>query len=185
VLDVGKGRQEASERLGGAARQARPKAVLQGVTVLGNARVREGVWEEHTRTQHARCAASMRAWWGRLTEGEVGVAGGSVGGRVALVTGASGGIVTVQSEQFQRGWERLMEVDADGGARVIESLRDVAPDLGRYVVEFAFGEIYQRVRDRLPARVRDRLPARLALGVRPAGELLDLGDRVGAPFATS
>jgi 4-carboxymuconolactone decarboxylase len=37
-----------------------------------------------------------------------------------------------------------MEVDAEGGERVIESLRDVAPDLGRYVVEFAFGDIYQR-----------------------------------------
>jgi 4-carboxymuconolactone decarboxylase len=48
------------------------------------------------------------------------------------------------SERFQQGWQRLMEVDAEGGERVIESLRDVAPDLGRYVVEFAFGEIYQR-----------------------------------------
>src|SRR5262245_41909534 len=50
----------------------------------------------------------------------------------------------VHSERFQRGWERLMEIGAEGGERVIESLRDVAPDLGRYVVEFAFGEIYQR-----------------------------------------
>jgi 4-carboxymuconolactone decarboxylase len=49
-----------------------------------------------------------------------------------------------QSERFQRGWQRLMEVDDEGGARVIESLRDIAPDLGRYVVEFGFGEIYQR-----------------------------------------
>jgi 4-carboxymuconolactone decarboxylase len=48
------------------------------------------------------------------------------------------------SERYQRGWQRLMEVDAAGGERVIESLGDVAPDLGRYVVEFAFGDIYQR-----------------------------------------
>jgi 4-carboxymuconolactone decarboxylase len=47
-------------------------------------------------------------------------------------------------DRFRRGWERLMEVDAEGGRRVIESLQDVAPDLGRYVIEFAFGEIYQR-----------------------------------------
>jgi 4-carboxymuconolactone decarboxylase len=51
---------------------------------------------------------------------------------------------TQHSERFQKGWQRLMEVDADGGERVIESLKDIAPDLGRYVVEFAFGEIYQR-----------------------------------------
>jgi 4-carboxymuconolactone decarboxylase len=53
-------------------------------------------------------------------------------------------IQTEHSERFQRGWQRLMEVDAEAGERVIESLKDVAPDLGRYVVEFAFGEIYQR-----------------------------------------
>ena len=51
---------------------------------------------------------------------------------------------TEQSERFQRGWQRLIEVDAEGGKRVVESLKDVAPDLGRYVVEFAYGEIYQR-----------------------------------------
>jgi 4-carboxymuconolactone decarboxylase len=51
---------------------------------------------------------------------------------------------TVESERFRRGWERLTEVDAEGGQRVIESLQDVAPDLGRYVVEFAFGDIYSR-----------------------------------------
>lgn len=53
-------------------------------------------------------------------------------------------IQTEQNERFQRGWQRLMEVDAVGGERVVESLKGVAPDLGRYVVEFAFGEIYQR-----------------------------------------
>jgi 4-carboxymuconolactone decarboxylase len=51
---------------------------------------------------------------------------------------------TEQSDRFRSGWERLMEVDAEGGEQVIESLRDIAPDLGRYVVEFAYGEIYQR-----------------------------------------
>jgi 4-carboxymuconolactone decarboxylase len=49
-----------------------------------------------------------------------------------------------ETDRFRRGWERLSEVDAEGGQRVIESLQDVAPDLGRYVVEFAFGDIYSR-----------------------------------------
>jgi 4-carboxymuconolactone decarboxylase len=51
---------------------------------------------------------------------------------------------TEESERFQRGWQRLLEVDPEGGKRVIDSLKDVAPDLGRYVVEFAYGEIYER-----------------------------------------
>jgi 4-carboxymuconolactone decarboxylase len=50
----------------------------------------------------------------------------------------------IESERFRRGRERLREVDAEGGERVIESLQHVAPDLGRYVVEFAFGDIYMR-----------------------------------------
>lgn len=50
----------------------------------------------------------------------------------------------IESERFRRGWERLMEVDAEAGERVIENLQSVAPDLGRYVVEFAFGDIYTR-----------------------------------------
>jgi 4-carboxymuconolactone decarboxylase len=49
-----------------------------------------------------------------------------------------------ESERFRRGWERLIEVDAAGGEQVIESLQNVAPDLGRYVVEFAYGDIYMR-----------------------------------------
>jgi 4-carboxymuconolactone decarboxylase len=49
-----------------------------------------------------------------------------------------------ENERFRRGWERLREVDAEGGEQVIESLQDVAPDLGRYVIEFAYGDIYSR-----------------------------------------
>jgi 4-carboxymuconolactone decarboxylase len=49
-----------------------------------------------------------------------------------------------ENERFRRGWERLREVDADMGERMIESVQDVAPDLGRYVVEFAYGDIYSR-----------------------------------------
>jgi 4-carboxymuconolactone decarboxylase len=47
-------------------------------------------------------------------------------------------------ERFQRGWARLGEIDGEAGRRVIDGLAGVAPDLGRYVVEFAFGDIYSR-----------------------------------------
>ncbi|HZG18021.1 MAG TPA: carboxymuconolactone decarboxylase family protein [Candidatus Bathyarchaeia archaeon] len=48
------------------------------------------------------------------------------------------------NERYERGWEKLMEVDGEGGQRVIESLKDIAPDLGRYIIEFGFGDIYSR-----------------------------------------
>ncbi|PJZ02144.1 carboxymuconolactone decarboxylase family protein [Bacillus vallismortis] len=50
----------------------------------------------------------------------------------------------MNNDRYQRGWQKLMEVDGEGGQRVIDSLKDIAPDLGKYVVEFAFGDVYQR-----------------------------------------
>ncbi|UOE63163.1 carboxymuconolactone decarboxylase family protein [Priestia filamentosa] len=48
------------------------------------------------------------------------------------------------NERYEDGWKKLMEVDGEGGRREIESLKDIAPDLGKYVIEFAFGDIYTR-----------------------------------------
>ncbi|MEH6851602.1 carboxymuconolactone decarboxylase family protein [Bacillus pseudomycoides] len=50
----------------------------------------------------------------------------------------------MNTERYERGWQKLLEVDGEGGQRVIDSLKDIAPDLGKYVVEFAFGDIYSR-----------------------------------------
>ncbi|MCJ7990041.1 carboxymuconolactone decarboxylase family protein [Priestia megaterium] len=48
------------------------------------------------------------------------------------------------NERYENGWTTLMEVDGEGGKRVIELLKDIAPDIGKYVIEFAFGDIYTR-----------------------------------------
>lgn len=50
----------------------------------------------------------------------------------------------MEQTRFQRGWELLQQVDDAGGEAVIDSLSGIAPDLGRYIVEFAFGDIYAR-----------------------------------------
>jgi 4-carboxymuconolactone decarboxylase len=47
-------------------------------------------------------------------------------------------------DRYERGWQRLRELAGEQGERVIEGLRDVAPDLGRYVVEFGYGDVYSR-----------------------------------------
>lgn len=59
----------------------------------------------------------------------------------------------MESARFQQGMDKLMEVDGAGGENVIRSLEGVAPDLGRYIVEFAFGDIY--CRDALSLRERE------------------------------
>lgn len=47
-------------------------------------------------------------------------------------------------DRYERGWERLRELAGDQGERVIDGLKEVAPDLARYVVEFGYGDVYSR-----------------------------------------
>ncbi len=47
-------------------------------------------------------------------------------------------------ERYNRGWEKLKEIDGEAGEAVIENLKDVAPDLAKYIIEFSFGDIYCR-----------------------------------------
>ena len=49
-----------------------------------------------------------------------------------------------ESERYRRGWAKLKEVDGEAGENVIASLRDIAPDFARLVIEFPFGDIYSR-----------------------------------------
>jgi 4-carboxymuconolactone decarboxylase len=48
------------------------------------------------------------------------------------------------SERFERGWELLKQIHAQAGERTIAGFDEIAPDLGRYIVEFAYGDIYRR-----------------------------------------
>lgn len=50
----------------------------------------------------------------------------------------------MDNERYLRGWEKLKEVDGQAGENVIESLRDIAPDFARLLIEFPFGDIYSR-----------------------------------------
>lgn len=50
----------------------------------------------------------------------------------------------MESDRYKRGWERLKEIDGHAGERVIEVLKDIAPDLARFIIEFPFGDVYSR-----------------------------------------
>ena len=50
----------------------------------------------------------------------------------------------MENTRFTQGMEQLKTIDGKGGENVIKSLEDIAPDLGKFIVEFAFGEIYTR-----------------------------------------
>ncbi len=48
------------------------------------------------------------------------------------------------SERYKRGWDKLKEIDGEAGEKVITGLKDIAPDLGKFIIEYAFGDIYTR-----------------------------------------
>lgn len=50
----------------------------------------------------------------------------------------------MKQTRYEAGMEQLKQIDGIGGENVIRSLEDIAPDLGRYIIEFAFGDIYSR-----------------------------------------
>mgnify|MGYP002731988734 FL=1 len=50
----------------------------------------------------------------------------------------------MSNARFEMGSEKLKEIDGIGGENVIQSLQDIAPDVGKYIIEFAFGDVYTR-----------------------------------------
>lgn len=67
-------------------------------------------------------------------------------------------------DRYERGLERLAEVDGHAGENVIKALQDIAPDLGKYIVEFAFGDIYCRGNLNLQEREMITLSSLMTLG---------------------
>jgi len=70
----------------------------------------------------------------------------------------------MDSERFIIGHKMLQQVDGKGGDAVVESLRDIAPDFARYLLEFPFGDIYARPGLDLRSREIATVAALTALG---------------------
>jgi 4-carboxymuconolactone decarboxylase len=67
-------------------------------------------------------------------------------------------------DRFERGLRALAAIDGGAGQTVIDSLADIAPDFGRYVIEFPFGDIYARPGLDLRSREVATIAALTALG---------------------
>lgn len=68
------------------------------------------------------------------------------------------------STRYTEGLAKLEQIDGEAGRKVIDSLQAIAPDLARYVIEFPFGDIYQRPGLDLPQRELATVAALTALG---------------------
>jgi 4-carboxymuconolactone decarboxylase len=71
-------------------------------------------------------------------------------------------------DRYRRGMEVLARLDSEQGARILGSLEEVAPDFGRLLVEFAFGDICGRPGLELKTREIATIAALTALGTAPA-----------------
>lgn len=70
----------------------------------------------------------------------------------------------MEMNRFEKGLKKLSEVDGTAGEKVINALKDIAPDLGKYIVEFAFGDIYCRENLNLKEREMITLASLLTQG---------------------
>jgi 4-carboxymuconolactone decarboxylase len=70
----------------------------------------------------------------------------------------------MREDRYERGLRKLKEVDAEAGELVRERLKDISPDLARYVIEFPFGDVYNRPGLDLKSREIATIAALTALG---------------------
>lgn len=70
----------------------------------------------------------------------------------------------MNNERYERGLEKFKEIDGEAGERIIESLKDISPDLVRYTIEFAFGDVYSRTGLDLKSREIASIAALTVLG---------------------
>ena len=66
--------------------------------------------------------------------------------------------------RYERGLAKLLEIYGEQSRVFLTSLEEIAPDLGRYVVEFAFGDIHCRPGLDLKSREIATVAALTALG---------------------
>ena len=50
----------------------------------------------------------------------------------------------MSNQRYVQGLAKLTEIDGEAGEKVISCLANICPDLGKYIIEYPFGDIYQR-----------------------------------------
>jgi 4-carboxymuconolactone decarboxylase len=73
-----------------------------------------------------------------------------------------------KTERYERGLAKLREIYGEQAQMLVTALEEVTPDLSRYVVEFAFGDIHCRTGLDLKSREIATVAALTALGTAPS-----------------
>ena len=72
--------------------------------------------------------------------------------------------MTTTTTRYEQGLAKLREVDGHIGEQIVANLADIAPDFARYLIEFPFGDIYNRPGLDLKSREIAVVAALTALG---------------------
>lgn len=67
-------------------------------------------------------------------------------------------------DRFKVGLENLDKIDGEAGHNVLTALNGVSPDLAKYIIEYGFGDIYDRPSLDLRAREIATIAALTVLG---------------------
>ena len=70
----------------------------------------------------------------------------------------------MKSERYKIGWDKLAEIDGEQGERVVEALKDISPDFADLLIEFPFGDVYNRSGLDLKSREIATVAALTAMG---------------------
>jgi 4-carboxymuconolactone decarboxylase len=67
-------------------------------------------------------------------------------------------------DRYTKGLKNLEKIHPEASKALMESLKNIAPDLGRFVVEFPYGDIYERPGLDLKSREIATIAALTAIG---------------------
>jgi len=66
--------------------------------------------------------------------------------------------------RYEKGMKNLEKIHPEASKALMKSLEDIAPDLGKFVIEFPYGEVYERPGLDLKSREIATVAALTALG---------------------
>ncbi len=70
----------------------------------------------------------------------------------------------MSDERYERGLKNFMGITGDVGEKFVENLNEISPDFSRYLIEYPFGDIYNRPGLDVKTRELVTLSALAALG---------------------
>jgi 4-carboxymuconolactone decarboxylase len=73
----------------------------------------------------------------------------------------------VKEDHYEKGWKKFQEIHGPVAKATVNSLKDISPELGKFVTEFAFGEIYSRPGLDLKTRQLLTIASLVTLGSAP------------------